>query len=180
MDKHIYACGLTCCRCLCSATDRNTLNHIFLCGGIGHWMWKHLAGITPAAPGFAKVAIAPRIHDTVGPRSVGGQFLSVKGLITSSWRVTRPDTVRLSVSLPIGVGGATILVPKPTTAGQPATGASIALNGKKIWDGTKLVGATEGILSAKDQQNGVEFTTTNGKFEFVSTSETDGRVGLGE
>ena len=52
--------------------------------------------------------------------------------------------------------------------------------GSLHWDGTKLVGATEGIVSAKDQQNGVEFTTTNGKFEFVSTSETDGRVGLGE
>ena len=145
-------------------------------GGIGHWMWKHLAGITPAAPGFAKVAIAPRIHDTVGPRSVGGQFVSPKGLISSSWRITSPDTVKLSVSLPVGVSGATILVPKPTTGGQPATTASIALNGKKLWDGAKLVETCGGVVGAKDQPNGVEFTTTNGKFEFVSTSEPDENV----
>lgn len=141
-------------------------------------MWKHLAGIAPVQghPGFAKVAISPRIHDTVGPRSVGGQFLSPKGMISSSWAITGSDTVRLSVSLPVGVDSAEILVPKPTNAGQPAATASVALNGKKIWDGAKLIEAPHGVISAADEWDGVAFTTTNGKFEFVSTSEPDGRV----
>ena len=71
---------------------------IFLCGGIGHWMWKHLVGLTPAAPGFAEVSLVPLIHDSVGPRSVGGQFLSPKGLIKSSWKLSA-GTVSLSVML---------------------------------------------------------------------------------
>jgi alpha-L-rhamnosidase len=32
-----------------------TRNHIFLCGGIGHWMWKHLVGLDRTSPGFATV-----------------------------------------------------------------------------------------------------------------------------
>ena len=195
---------------MCTALiDRNSLNHIFLCGGIGHWMWKHLVGITPAAPGFARATIAPRIHDSVGPRSVGGRFLSPKGMISSSWAIgPAADTVRcengsflrhhiyckpnicqdrlgtnegklknresvsrrLSVGLPVGVGGGTIIVPKPTKAGQPAATALITLGGEKIWDGAKLLGTHAGILSAQDGRDGVIFTTTNGKFEFVSSA----------
>ena len=47
-----------------------TLNHIFLCGGVGEWMWKHLVGLTPAAPQFAEVTIHPKVHPTEGPASV--------------------------------------------------------------------------------------------------------------
>ena len=160
---------------MCAAlVDKLSLNHIFLCGGIGHWFWKHLVGITPAAPGFATVTIAPRIHDTVGPRSVGGQFLSPKGTIASSWRISgghsADTTVKLSVRLPVGVGGATIVVvPKPTKAGQTAATASITLGGHMIWDGAKLLGAPAGILSAQDGRDGVAFTTISGVFEFVSS-----------
>jgi hypothetical protein len=132
-------------------------------------MWKHLVGIIPATPGFARVTIAPRIHDSVGPRSVSGQFLSPKGMIASSWTISDADTVKLSVGLPVGVGGATIIVPKPTKAGQPAATASITLGGQKIWDGAKLLGTPAGILSAQDGRDGVAFTTTNGMFEFVSS-----------
>ena len=149
-----------------------TLNHIFLCGGIGHWMWKHLVGLTPAAPGFAEVSLIPRIHDSVGPRSVGGKFQSPRGVISSSWKLGA-GTVSLSVSLPVGVGAATIVVPKPTTDGKPAAAASIKLGGTVIWDGAKLVGKPAGVLSAEDQPNGVAFKTTNGVFEFESAAKSD-------
>jgi hypothetical protein len=149
---------------------QGSLNHIFLCGGVGHWMWKHLVGLTPAAPGFAQVSLRPRVHDSVGPRSVDGQFLSPKGMISSSWKIRDARTVELSVRLPTGVEGATIVVPKPTQEGQPSPTASITLGGKLIWAGSKLVGTHAGILGAKDGMEGVVFYTTNGVFDFVSTS----------
>jgi alpha-L-rhamnosidase len=148
---------------------RGTLNHIFLCGGIGHWMWKHLVGLTPAAPGFAEVSIAPKVHDVFGPRSVGGEFLSPRGTIASSWRLdSAAGTVSLRVSLPVGVGAATITVPKPTTAGKPAAAAVVRLHGAVVWDGTKLVGEPAGIVGAVDTPDGVAFSTTNGAFAFES------------
>ena len=137
-------------------------------------MWKHLAGIAPAAPGFTNVTIAPRIHDSVGPRSVGGQYLSPKGLISTSWTISGVHTVRLSVTLPVGVAGATIMVPKPTKGGQPALSASVSLAGRTVWNGVKLVGTPGGIFSARDVQNSIEFTTTNGEFVFVCTAKSDG------
>lgn len=122
----------------------------------------------------AEVSIVPLIHDSVGPRSVGGQFLSPKGVIKSSWKLSA-GTVSLSVSLPVGVSAATIVVPKPTANGQPAKVASIKLGGTVVWDGAKLVGKRKpaGILSAKDQPNGVAFTTTNGEFSFESVAKSE-------
>ena len=144
-------------------------------------MWKHLVGLTPAAPGFAKVGLAPRIHDSVGPRFVGGQFLSPKGMISSSWKISgdAADVVELSVSLPVGVQSATIMVPKPTKDGAPSTAASITLGGQEIWDGTKLVRTAAGIQSAKDGQEGVTFETTNGVFEFTSKGLPGRRLEVG-
>jgi alpha-L-rhamnosidase len=155
-----------------------TLNHIFLCGGIGHWMWKHLVGLTPAAPGFAEVSLIPRVHDAVGPRAVAGDFLSPKGLISCAWKLGAAGTVSLSVRLPVGVGAATVVVPKPTAGGLPAAAASIKLGGTVIWDGAKLVGKPAGILSAEDQPGGVAFKTTNGAFEFESAAKAGGRLAV--
>lgn len=155
-----------------ASNPRGSLNHIFLCGGIGHWMWKHLVGLTPGIPGFATVSINPRIHDSVGPRSVGGKFISPKGTIYAAWKIlgAAADVVELSVNLPVGVQGATILVPKPTKDGVPSTAASVMLGGKVIWDGKKLVGTHSGIVSARDSQEGIVFETTNGVFTFASSA----------
>eukprot|EP01052_Picozoa_sp_SAG31_P029236 SAG31_NODE_2889_length_4948_cov_1.893586_3_plen_141_part_00 len=135
-------------------------------------MWKHLVGLTPAAPGFAEVSLIPRIHDSVGPKSVTGQFLSPKGVISSAWKLSA-GAVSLSVSLPVGVGAATVVVPKPMTSGTPASKATVTLGGTKIWDGAKLVGKPAGILSATDQPDGVAFKTTNGVFAFESYATTE-------
>ena len=150
--------------------SHGTLNHIFLCGGIGHWMWKHLVGLTPAAAGFARIKIAPQFHDTIGPKTVSGVFLSPKGKISSRWRVSHGN-VQLTVSLPVGVEGAAIHVPKPTIAGKPAKAVEVTLDGKVIWNGVKLVGKTDGIISASDEHGGISFITTNGHFSFESKTK---------
>ena len=49
------------------------------------WMWKHLVGLKPAAPAFAEVVVAPRVHPKYGPRPVTGDFLSTSGAISSAW-----------------------------------------------------------------------------------------------
>lgn len=117
----------------------------------------------------------PRIHDSVGPRSVGGEFRSPKGRIRSSWTLTDAGLVSLSVSLPVGVTGATIVVPKPTRGGKPLSTATVKLGGTVIWDGARLVGKPAGIVGAVDQLHGVSFKTTNGMFEFESAAKSPDR-----
>ena len=107
-----------------------TLNHIFLCGGISDWMWKHLAGLTPTSPGFATVQVAPKVYPSVGPQSLVSEFLSPRGAITSRWNISHTgDRVAIAVSLPVGIQSATIVVPKPfgpSHAGPPTTICAIA------------------------------------------------------
>ena len=151
--------------------EGGTLNHIFLCGGIGEWYWKHLVGLTPTAPGFAAVSIAPKIHDQVGPKTVGGEFRSPKGLISSRWNITAKG-VTLTASLPVGVQQAIIVVPKPMLNGQPISPVVVTLGGTTIWDGSQLVGNPDGVTAAKDLENGVSFSTSNGHFVFQSSVQS--------
>jgi hypothetical protein len=161
-----------------------TMNHIFLCGGVGEWMWKHLVGLTPAKPQFAEVVIHPKVHPAEGPASVSGTFMSPRGAISSGWKLggggAGPgSSVELSLSLPIGVQRATVVVPKPFDkkigggAGNisyaPAAGmVTITEGGVEVWDGIKLVGTHPGIAAATDVGDGVAFELSNGQFQFVA------------
>eukprot|EP01047_Picozoa_sp_COSAG01_P021424 COSAG01_NODE_1242_length_11084_cov_178.815112_1_plen_67_part_00 len=58
---------------------RGSRNHIFLCGGVSEWQWKHLAGIQATAPGFSAVAIAPRPDGAEGPSRCGGRYVLFGG-----------------------------------------------------------------------------------------------------
>lgn len=164
-----------------------TLNHIFLCGGIAEWMWKHLVGLTPTAPQFAEVALHPLVHPVEGPASVAGSFMSPRGLIASAWKLGASG-VELNVSLPIGVQRATVVVPKPfqhsgdtavsasggggssTRSYNPVVTATVSEGGVEVWDGEKLVGARAGISAAADVGDGIAFEVTNGVFAFVSAA----------
>jgi hypothetical protein len=95
-----------------------TVNHIFLCGGVGEWMWKHLVGLAATAPLFAQVTVHPRVHPVLGPATLSGSYQSPSGVISSSWRVSTAAgaPVELNTTLPLGVSGGTIVVPKPFTS----------------------------------------------------------------
>ena len=104
-----------------SGHGSGTVNHIFLCGGVLEWMWKHMVGLTATAPQFAEVSMHPKVHPVVGPSSVSGSYLSPRGRIASAWNLTNGGvgpkaSVLLDVSLPVGVQRAKIVVPKPFTS----------------------------------------------------------------
>ena len=93
-----------------------TRNHIFLCGGVGEWMWKHLIGITPISTHFQHASVAPKVHPIYGPARASGTYTSASGVIASAWNVTkRGAAITLEVRLPVGVEQAVVLVPKPFT-----------------------------------------------------------------
>lgn len=87
-----------------SGDSAGTRNHIFLCGGLMEWYWKHLVGLTPTAPAFATVRIAPKMHPGLGPNSLTAKYQSVRGTIMSSWSLAENGTqVRMNVTIPVGV-----------------------------------------------------------------------------
>lgn len=105
-----------------------TVNHIFLCGGVAEWMWKHLIGLTATAPQFAAVDVHPKVHPGIGPSSASGTFVSPRGPISIVWNlstgVVAGSDVALNVSLPMGVERATVTVPKPF-ASEPVPAATM-------------------------------------------------------
>ena len=153
-----------------------TRNHIFLCGGLVEWYWKHLVGLTPASPAFATVRVAPKVRPYLGPTELDATYDSVRGTIVVSWEIAEQGkSVYLDVALPVGVQGATVAVPKPFASPAPGGRAARTVvsedweGGTVVWDGTKLVGDVPGVLAARDTAEGIEFNVTNGRFRFSAT-----------
>lgn len=149
-----------------------TRNHIFLCGGLVEWYWKHLVGLTPTRAAFATVRFAPKVRAAPGPSSLDAEYQSVRGIITSSWSLEDGGKqVKLDVTLPIGVQNGVVAVPKPfTSAAVQATRAKVYESGTLIWDGIKMVAKVDGIFDAHDEAEGVEFNVSNGAFSFMAVA----------
>jgi alpha-L-rhamnosidase len=73
-----------------------TQSHPFL-GSYDDWFYQHLAGIKPAAPGYAKLRIKPFVP--AGLNHVHAQIDTVRGKVASSW-VRSPDGLALRVEIP--------------------------------------------------------------------------------
>ena len=73
-----------------------------------------MIGIQHSSPGFATVAIAPKMDGLYGPARASGRFTSARGEIAVAWgRSDSNGSVSLHVSIPTGVSQATVLVPPP-------------------------------------------------------------------
>lgn len=66
-------------------------------GSIDEWFYRSLLGINSAAPGFERIVIKPQPVKEL--EWAKGSYFSVRGLISSEWRVTG-DRFRLYVSIP--------------------------------------------------------------------------------
>jgi alpha-L-rhamnosidase len=86
-------------------TGMNSRNH-YAFGAIGDFLFRRIAGIAPATPGFGKVRIDPIITPAIGKG--GATYQSVRGPIRTEWSVTGGQ-YRLDVELPGGTEGEVIL-----------------------------------------------------------------------
>ncbi|MCD8739263.1 glycoside hydrolase family 78 protein [Mucilaginibacter roseus] len=81
--------------------NMNSYNH-YAYGAIGDWMYKNIAGIQPAAPGYKKITIKPIIGGKL--TSAEGTLDSDYGLISSRWKIEN------------GKFNITVVIPPNTTA----------------------------------------------------------------
>ncbi|RPK54688.1 Bacterial alpha-L-rhamnosidase [Streptomyces sp. ADI96-02] len=75
----------------------NSFNH-YAYGSVGEWMYAHIAGIAPAAPGFREITVRPRPGG--GVTRARGRFQSQYGPITTEWTTERGG-FRLVVGVPV-------------------------------------------------------------------------------
>jgi alpha-L-rhamnosidase len=91
----------------------NSFNH-YAYGAVTGFLYRRLAAIAPAAPGFDVVEIRP-IDD---PRidHGGGRYLSAKGPISTAWRRDADSRFSLDVTLPPNTTGRLSLPARPGQA----------------------------------------------------------------
>jgi len=89
----------------------NSRNH-YAFGAIGSFLFRRIAGIEAAEPGFSHLAIAPIMDQRLG--SAGATYRSVRGTIRTDWSASN-GRFRLDIVLPAGVTGDVVL-PKGRTA----------------------------------------------------------------
>lgn len=83
-----------------------SFNH-YSYGAVGQWLYQHVIGISPAAPGYRKIIIKPEIGG--GLRWAKGSYTCDYGKISSSWRLSGRKVI-LEVEVPKGTS-AEIYVP---------------------------------------------------------------------
>ena len=115
-----------------------THNHIFLCGGLGEWMYRSVGGISPGrgkANGYAHVDIFPDVVAGSGPDQANVSVATVGGLIHVAWTrrghgVAKGNGhgVDLTASIPPAVHTASVMFRAPEHAR-----AHITEGGQTVW-----------------------------------------------
>lgn len=83
----------------------NSLNH-YAFGAIGAFLFRRIAGIAAAQPGFRRIEIAPIMDARLG--GAGATYHSISGTIRTDWAV-RSGRFTLDVELPAGVPAEVVL-----------------------------------------------------------------------
>jgi len=128
--------------------NMNSFNHYSL-GSVGEWLYRYVAGIDLASPGYGRILIRPRPG---GLSHARGEYDSVRGRISSSWKI---EGARFTLE---------VLVPPNTTATVHVPCADVSEGGGSVdeADGVELLRADEGetVLSVG-----------SGRYEFAGRVE---------
>ena len=92
------------------STDMNSFNH-YSYGAVCDWLYGVACGVTPAAPGYARVRIAPQPSRVLGNAQCA--LDTPKGRVESAWYY-RDDMLRIECETPAGVP-TEIVLPNGTT-----------------------------------------------------------------
>ncbi len=82
-----------------SSTGMNSLNH-YAYGSIVEWIYRDVAGLTPAEPGFRKARIVPHMHAALG--SCAATYASTSGTWKAAWEILPNDSLRFTCTVPFG------------------------------------------------------------------------------
>jgi len=107
-----------------SDVGMNSFNH-YAFGSVGDYLYRHVAGISPLAPGYTRVLIAP----TPGPGSLTSAkatYDSIAGTIASQW-ARADDATTYEITIPPNVTGEIRL--------SVAPGQSLFESGRRVADG---------------------------------------------
>jgi len=127
------------------------------------FLYKCLAGISPASPGYSEIAIKPHIIDDL--RDVSASIETVRGMTSSSW-VKDGNGLHLDVTIPVN-SQAEVSVPK-----MGLENVTIKESGEIVWEGDSYVGGVAGITGGSEDDKYVTFHVGSGSYSFEIQSAT--------
>ena len=105
-----------------------THNHIFLCGGLGAWLYRDIGGVRPGSDGYASVVIAPQISRLRGPSAVNTSLVTVRGRVVVEWERLMVEEMADDQEAPSELeGGATAVIPLLRVSVRVPTGVRATL-----------------------------------------------------
>jgi len=135
-------------------------------GSVEIFLYKCLAGISPAGSGYREIAIKPHIIDDL--RDVSASIETVRGLTSSNW-VKDGNQLRLDVTIPVN-SQAKVSVPK-----MGLENVTIKADGKVIWENSSYVGGVAGITGGSEDDRYVTFDVGSGSYSFGMQSAIPGK-----
>ncbi|MEO7991101.1 MAG: glycoside hydrolase family 78 protein [Chryseolinea sp.] len=125
----------------------NSFNH-YAYGAIGDWMYRTVAGLQEAAPGYKEILIAPKPGGEL--TNASAELKTNYGLVKSSWRIEN-GVFKLSISIPANTT-ATLVFPQ---SGQ----STITEHGVDV-------GKLKAITSSTKDGNNLKVAIGSGNYEF--------------
>lgn len=89
-----------------SGTGMNSLNH-YAYGSVMEYVYRNLAGIQPAEPGFRSVVFKPQLTGKL--RYLSFAYDSVSGIYSSRWQINEDGTVTVRFEVPFNAGAKAVL-----------------------------------------------------------------------
>ncbi|TDE08137.1 family 78 glycoside hydrolase catalytic domain [Jiangella asiatica] len=125
----------------------NSFNH-FALGSVGEWVYRHVGGIAPAAPGYARVTVAPR--PGAGIDRAHAWHDTVRGRVDVRWSVA-DGAVTLDVDVPANVT------------------AEVVIPGLAATEGGVPVADAPGVSEVAEDGSGTHLVAGSGRYEFRAT-----------
>lgn len=122
-----------------------SFNH-YAYGAVGQWMYHAIGGIAPAAPGYERVLVRPRVHGTI--TSAGCSLETVRGKVATAWRLS-DGTFDLDLEVPANARAEVWLpVADPSAVTESGTALEAAeVESSEVVDGSVVVHVGSGTYS---------------------------------
>lgn len=130
-------------------------------GSVEIFLYKCLAGISPASPGYREIAIKPHIVEDL--TDVSASIKTPKGEVKSSW-TKHGNGLHLDVTIPVN-SQAKVSVPR-----MGLENVTIKEGGKTIWKDGSYIGDVAGITGGGEDARYVTFSVGSGSYSFEMRS----------
>ena len=132
--------------------NMNSFNHYSL-GSVGEWLYRYVAGIDLGSPGYGRIVIRPRPGG--GLTHARGEYHSVRGRISSSWKIED------------GLFSLEVLIPPNTTA-------TVHVPSKDgVSEGGRPLGEAGDVELLRAEEGETVLSVGSGRYEFAGRVEPE-------